>query len=352
MARAQSVIPISAARRASEGRSPFIRLMSNALTGANHILLDTIKDVEGETVKLSDLFRTLIENSSDQTDELHAIVDTINVVKIKDGQVELQDVPQVFQRPLEEITERILILSKQGVSLIYSLDEILEEVEELGSCVTEIEAINRQSRLLSLNAQIEAGRAGVHGVGFQVVAHEMHTLSKRIDSLSERMRKSLDIVRNNIHEVIEEIRTEYNKLNEIGAMDISKQVDAKERLQDILQSIADKNKQLAHTLDNSASTSRGITDSINKIITTMQFQDRMRQRTDAIIDVLDAILGFLQRQDTTLTDPTECDTLCQTILSGITLSDVRAQFEEALLGEVVTHIPPPSTSDDDNIELF
>jgi hypothetical protein len=57
--------------------------------------------------------------------------------------------------------------------------------------VAGIQRINAQTRLLALNAQIEATRAGKAGVGFSVVAQEVKTISKEIEGLTGELTKQL-----------------------------------------------------------------------------------------------------------------------------------------------------------------
>jgi hypothetical protein len=57
--------------------------------------------------------------------------------------------------------------------------------------VAGIQRINAQTRLLALNAQIEATRAGKAGVGFSVVAQEVKSISKEIEGLTGELTKQL-----------------------------------------------------------------------------------------------------------------------------------------------------------------
>ncbi|CAN7252456.1 cache domain-containing protein [Phenylobacterium sp. LjRoot219] len=54
--------------------------------------------------------------------------------------------------------------------------------------ISQIESIMRQTRLLALNARIEAGRAGAAGAAFGVVAHEMGDVSDHITEVAQQLR--------------------------------------------------------------------------------------------------------------------------------------------------------------------
>lgn len=69
---------------------------------------------------------------------------------------------------------------------------LADEIAQSGNDgIREIRAITRQTHMLALNAQIEAGRAGQQGVGFSVVAKEVKDISLRIDETSQRMESEL-----------------------------------------------------------------------------------------------------------------------------------------------------------------
>lgn len=57
--------------------------------------------------------------------------------------------------------------------------------------VAGIERINAQARLLALNAQIEASRAGAAGTGFGVVAQQVKSISREIDGLTAELTRQL-----------------------------------------------------------------------------------------------------------------------------------------------------------------
>lgn len=79
-----------------------------------------------------------------------------------------------------QITETIALSAaesaKTGCDAVY---ETIGAMKKIAAKISVIEDIAYQTNLLSLNASIEAARAGAHGAGFQVVASEVRKLATR-----------------------------------------------------------------------------------------------------------------------------------------------------------------------------
>ncbi len=79
-----------------------------------------------------------------------------------------------------------LDLARSFTFQILGQNHVLEDLsDQISTTVDAIRGIARQTRLLSLNANIEAARAGDAGHGFSVVANEVRTLSQSTQSATE-----------------------------------------------------------------------------------------------------------------------------------------------------------------------
>ncbi|HAE21303.1 MAG TPA: hypothetical protein DCG47_03135 [Spirochaetaceae bacterium] len=62
---------------------------------------------------------------------------------------------------------------------------VAESIDRIDGALRSIEEISELTNLLSLNAAIEAARAGIHGKGFKVVANEVKTLAAKSKDLTD-----------------------------------------------------------------------------------------------------------------------------------------------------------------------
>lgn len=106
---------------------------------------------------------------------------------------------------VEEISASSQELAATTDSVVKVSHESVKRVKDTGKILDMSRGIATQTKLLSLNASIEAARAGVHGRGFAVVAQEMQKLAQNSADATENINKILQEIQDAIQRVIEGI---------------------------------------------------------------------------------------------------------------------------------------------------
>ena len=76
--------------------------------------------------------------------------------------------------------------NEQMKKMLFAMNDIKKASDQIGKIIKSIEGIAFQTNILSLNAAVEAARAGSAGKGFSVVAEEVRNLSARSAEAAEQ----------------------------------------------------------------------------------------------------------------------------------------------------------------------
>jgi methyl-accepting chemotaxis protein len=129
--------------------------------------------------------------------------------KMEDLNQAINDIDKNFAQAdskVEEITKEAKLGESSLIEMKKSMDKIYESSTEMTSVIEIIHNISEQINLLSLNAAIEAARAGTSGRGFAVVADE-------ISKLADKTAKSIDDIEALIEQNEGEIKIGQEKID-------------------------------------------------------------------------------------------------------------------------------------------
>jgi methyl-accepting chemotaxis protein len=110
-----------------------------------------------------------------------------------------EQISQDGQRDVVAATEEIEHLRQQVGLIATKILDLTERTQQIGEIISSVNEIAEQSKLLALNASIEAAKAGEHGRGFAVVALEIRTLAEQSKQATRQVRSILSEIQKASH---------------------------------------------------------------------------------------------------------------------------------------------------------
>ncbi|NOU98090.1 hypothetical protein GC093_33395 [Paenibacillus sp. LMG 31456] len=103
---------------------------------------------------------------------------------------------------VNELECRIASIHNRSLLMGDSVKQLIESSEQIITIVRIVQNISGQTKILSLNASIEAARSGQHGAGFAVVAGEMRKLSEDSSKALKQINEFMEQSSTHTHEVV------------------------------------------------------------------------------------------------------------------------------------------------------
>ncbi|RPJ03074.1 MAG: hypothetical protein EHM39_00315 [Chloroflexi bacterium] len=163
----------------------------------------------------------------------------------------------------------------QVADIAQSILALSERTQQIGEIISAVEEIANQSRLLALNASIEAARAGDEGLGFAVVAREMRQLAGQSQAATARVSSILNEIQRAANNAV--MVTEEGSKGAQSGMELAQQAGAS------IRDLAAVIEEAARVAIQIAASTRQQTNAMNQLVLAMKSIKQASAQTQASI---------------------------------------------------------------------
>lgn len=113
---------------------------------------------------------------------------------------------------MEQVNGDMLSSNEAVQQLLEKMELIYEDSQEINGIAKTIQDISAQTTILSLNASVEAARAGVAGKGFAVIAGEIRSLAQNCTEAAQNTSQLIDTTMKQIQQGMEVLHVTVNAI--------------------------------------------------------------------------------------------------------------------------------------------
>lgn len=238
---------------------------SSQTLAANNEISKAVEDVAEGSTGMAASISNINENLLEMSNETKDINESVNEIRnqttaVQDSSKIMNDKIKSMQDSSHKMDEGISAISKR-------IETVNTTVDKVSNIVSVIEEISSETNLLSLNASIEAARAGDAGKGFAVVAQEIRVLSDNTNTELE-----------NIKQIISSLVEECRYCVQASGTIVEDNAKQKEEIKAVLDEFGSLDEQIQKTAEKA--------DEIEELVTAMiELNDDITKSSNSLTDV-------------------------------------------------------------------
>lgn len=238
---------------------------SSQTLAANNEISKAVEDVAEGSTGMAASITKINENLLEMSNETKDINESVNEIRnqttaVQDSSKIMNDKIKSMQDSSHKMDEGISAISKR-------IETVNTTVDKVSNIVSVIEEISSETNLLSLNASIEAARAGDAGKGFAVVAQEIRVLSDNTNTELE-----------NIKQIISSLVEECRYCVQASGTIVEDNAKQKEEIKAVLDEFSALDEQIQKTAEKA--------DEIEELVTAMiELNDDITKSSNSLTDV-------------------------------------------------------------------
>lgn len=167
-----------------------LNILTSTLSTTISNIYKAERQVSGNAEMLSNGAQSLAQGATEQAGSVKELYDTLEeLTKTAEHNVRVTSEASENARLTGE---QVSISSRQMEQMVEAMDDIRQASHQINNIIATIENIAFQINILSLNAAVEAARAGAAGKGFAVVAEEVGNLAAKSDESAKATKKLIE----------------------------------------------------------------------------------------------------------------------------------------------------------------
>lgn len=187
---------------------------SNVLLEESQNISKTLNDIEQGIIQQAEDAESCLMNMSSlarQINEMFNYTKDIKVISDNSKKVISEGIVSV-----NNLVDKVNDTSSIAGDVIHNIETLKSETNEISNIIVTINEIANQTNLLSLNASIEAARAGTFGKGFAVVAEEIRKLAEQTSVAAISIKKRIGDIQQSTSITVESAKLAETSLVSLG----------------------------------------------------------------------------------------------------------------------------------------